>query len=108
MIQRPCPRSSQSAPPHDYLFSLTTLPVGAPPPPPQNVFVKAAAVDDLDSSLEYILDAKEFPEVAANTVVLVDAACQYSRPLLAAASPNPLIGVRVTGVFEAVIGNFAI
>ena len=72
------------------------------------MFVEVAAVDDLDSSLEYVIDAKKFPEVAANAVVLVDAACQYSHPLLAAASPNPLIGVRVTGVFEAVISNFAI
>ena len=37
-------------------------------------------------------------------MVLVDAAVQYLRPSSAAASPNPIRGVRITGIFEALIG----
>ena len=71
--------------------------------PPQDVLIEAAAVDDPDSTIEYFIDAEEFTEVAANAVVLVDAVTQYSRPSAVAASPNPLVCVRVTGLFEAVI-----
>ena len=74
---------------------------------PLDVVVRAAAVDDADSTLEYFMDADEFPEVAANAVVLVDAVTQYSRPSLAAASPNPLIGIRITELLEAVITGVA-
>ena len=42
--------------------------------------IKAAAIDNLDATLEYIIKAEEFPEVASNSVILVNAASQYSRP----------------------------
>ena len=74
---------------------------------PQDVVVRAAAVDDADLTLEYCIDADKFPEVAANAVILVDAVTQYLRPSLAVASPNPLIGVRITGLLKAVITGVA-
>ena len=58
----------------------------------------------MDSTLEYAIDAEEFPYVASNAVVLVDAAVQVPCPPSAAASPNPLSAVRITGIFEALIG----
>ena len=77
------------------------------PHPPQAVAIEEAAVNNNDSTLEYWIEADEFPEVAANTVVVVNAQTQYSRPSSrlgsAAASPNPLIGIWIAGVLEAVI-----
>ena len=54
--------------------------------------------------LEYAIDASDFPEVASNAVVLVDAVVQVSRPPSAAASPNPIQAVWMEGVFSALIG----
>ena len=103
MTQQPS-RSSQSAPPH-IVISLSAPSVEVAQHPPQAV--EEAAVDNNNSTLEYFIKADEFPEVAANHVVLVDAATQWSRPssqpASAAASPNPLLGIRVSGILEAVI-----
>ena len=77
-----------------------------PHPPPQAVFVEEAATEDLDETVEYFLEAED-PEVASNAVVLVDAQTQVSRPPSrpgsARASPCPVIGVRISGVIEALI-----
>ena len=76
-----------------------------PQPPPQAVLVEEAA-DDLNVTLEFFIEADD-PEVASNAIVLVDAATQVSRPPSrpgsARASPRPFIGVRVSGVVEALI-----
>ena len=76
-----------------------------PQPPPQAVLVEEAA-DDLDDTLEFFIDSVD-PEVASNAVVLVDATTQVSRPSSrpgsARTSPRPFIGVRVSGVVEALI-----
>ena len=63
-----------------------------------------AAVNDLDATLEYTIEAEEFLEVASKVAVLVIAAWQYSRSSSAAASLNPFRGGHVTGVLEALIG----
>ena len=66
----------------------------------QAVAVKEAAGDNNDSTLEYFIEA-------ANTVILVDTQTQYSRPSSrpgsAVASPNPLLGIYIAGIFKAVI-----
>ena len=64
---------------------------------------EAAAVAVLDATLKYVIEAEEFPEVASNAVVLVDAACQYSRPSSAAASPNLFRGVQIEGAFSVFV-----
>ena len=74
---------------------------------PQQVVVKEAAPEDLDWTYEYFLGADN-PEVALNAIVLVDATTQWSRPSSrpgsAAASPAPpVIGLRISGVVEAII-----
>ena len=75
-----------------------------PQPPPQAVLVEEAA-EDLDT-LEFYLEADD-PEVASNAIVLVDASTQVSRPPSrpgsARASPRPFVGIRVSGVVEALI-----
>ena len=58
------------APPRFHLLALDA-PQPETPLPPQNIFIEAAAAND---TLEYAIDAAEFPEVALNAVVLVDAA----------------------------------
>ena len=63
-------------------------------------WTEAAAVAVLDATLKYVIEAEEFPEVTSNAVVLVDAACQYSRPSSAAASPNLFRGVNVTRILS--------
>ena len=104
MIPHPCPAwSYQSAPPRMYLLALNA-PQAELPLPPQNVLIEEAAGEDLNSTLKYAIEAAEFPEVASNAMVLVDAAVQYLRPSSAAASPNPIRGVRITSIFEALIG----
>ena len=81
-------------------------PQAHPHPPPQAVFVEEAAAEDLDETVEYWIEAED-PEVASNAIVLVDAATQVSRPPSrpgsARASPRPFVGVRVSGVIEAII-----
>ena len=76
-----------------------------PQPPPQAVLFDEAA-EDLDETLEFFLEADD-PEVASNAIVLVDASTQVSRPPSrpgsARASPRPFVGIRVSGVVEALI-----
>ena len=77
MIPRLRQRSKQSAPPRCYLLTLNAPPVEEPHPP-QNILVKAAAnADDLDKTLEYVLEADNVPKIASNAVVLVNAITQY-------------------------------
>ena len=64
-------QSYQSAPPR---FFLLALDAPEAPQPPQNIFIEAATDNKLDNTLEYAIEAAEFPEVASNAVVLVDAA----------------------------------
>ena len=103
---------SYSSPPYlraSFLFEAPTpeelLGPAHPQPPPQAVLVGEAA-DDLDKTVEFFIE-EEDPEVASNAIVLVDAATQVSRPPSrpgsARASPRPFIGVRVSGVVEALI-----
>ena len=94
----------EAPPPEAFLKPLQLLPTH-PQPLPQAVLVEEAQ-EDLDSTVEYFLEADD-PEVASNAVVLVDAETQVSRPPSrpgsARASPRPAIGFRVSGVIEAVI-----
>ena len=93
------------APTPEELLEPLHLPPAHPQPPPQAVLVEEAA-DDLDETVEFFIEAED-PEVASNAIVLVDAATQVSRPPSrpgsARASPRPFIGVRVSGVVEALI-----
>ena len=93
------------APPPEQLLATLQLPPAHPQPLPQAVLVEEAA-DDLDSTVEFFLEADD-PEVASNAVVLVDAETQVSRPPSrlgsARSSPRPVLGFRVSGVIEAVI-----
>ena len=76
------------------------------PHPPQAVAMEEAA-NDADSTFEYWIEGDDIPELAANTVIVVDTATQYlrpsSRPGSAAMSPTPLVGIRIAGIMEAVI-----
>ena len=71
---------------------------------PQAVVVEEAPAEDPDATFEYVLEADD-PEIASNAVVVVDATTQWSRPSSrpgsAAASPRPIIGLRISGVVEA-------
>ena len=106
----PYPRASIffefEAPPPEQLLAPLQLPPAHPQPLPQAVFVEEAAADDLDETVEYFIEAED-PEVASNAIVLVDAQTQVSRPPSrpgsARASPRPVIGVRISGVIEALI-----
>ena len=93
------------APPPEAFLEPLQLPPTHPQPLPQAVLVEEAN-EDLDSTVEYFLEADD-PEVASNAVVLVDAETQVSRPPSrpgsARTSPRPAIGFRVSGVIEAVI-----
>ena len=76
------------------------------PHQPQAVAVKEAAVKEFDSTLEYFIKAEDFPKMTGSNIVLVDAQTilqPSSRPGSAAASPNPLVGIRIAGILEAVI-----
>ena len=98
MTSAPC-LGSLSAPPH--IVISISAPLAPPVPfvlhPPEAVAIKEAAVDGNDSTLEYWIEADEFLKDATNAVIVVNATMQYScpssRPGLAAASPNPLIGI---------------
>ena len=81
-----------------------------PPPLPQAVVVEQAAQEDLDSTVEYWIEEAD-PEVASNAIIHIDAATQYSRPSSrpgsAAASPTPIISLRISGAIEAIITGAA-
>merc|ERR1711978_664138 len=107
----PYPRSSIyfqfPAPPLEATLEPLQIPQAQPPPPPQVVIVESAPEEDLDTTVEYYLEAED-PEVASNAVILVDAATQVSRPPSrpgsARASPRPpIVGLRISGVVEALI-----
>ena len=118
---------SSSAPPRPQpstSFTITIdgpLPevfVEAPPPPPQPqlpslpqpVVVDQATREDLDDTVEYWIEEDD-PEIASNAVICIDACTQYSRPSSrpgsAAASPRPIIGLRISGAIEAIITGAA-
>ena len=106
----PYPRSSVyfefEAPPPEAFLAPLQLPQAHPQPLPQAVIVEEAPAEELDDTVEYFLEAED-PEVASNAIVLVDAQTQVSRPPSrlgsARASPRPVIGVRISGVIEALI-----
>ena len=107
----PYPRSSIyfefEGPSPDALLAPLQPPQSHPTPPPQAVVIEEAPVEqDLDETVEYYLEADD-PEVASNALILVDAQTQWSRPPSrpgsAAASPRPVIGIRLSGVVEALI-----
>ena len=106
----PYPRASLffefKAPPLEQVLAPLQLPQAHPRPLPQAILVEEAAAEDLDNTFEYFIEA-EGPEVASNAVVLVDATTQVSRPSSrpgsARASPRPVIGLRISGVLEALI-----
>ena len=106
----PYPRSSLyfefEAPPLEATLEPLQIPQAHPQPPPQVVVVEEAPAEDLDTTVEYYLEADD-PEVASNAVILVDAQTQVSRPPSrpgsARASPHPIIGLRISGVVEAII-----
>ena len=106
----PYPRHSLyfefKAPPPEAFLAPLQLPPAHPQPLPQAVFVEEAPSEDLNETVECFLEAED-PEVASNAVVLVDAQTQVSRPPSrpgsARASPRPVIGVRISGVIEALI-----
>ena len=106
----PYPRSSLyfefEAPPPEAFLAPLQLPQAHPQPLPQAVVVEEAPAEDLDETVEYYLEAED-PEIASNAVILVDAQTQVSRPPSrpgsARASPRPVIGLRISGVVEALI-----
>ena len=106
----PYPRSSLyfefEAPPISAFLDPLQIPQAHPQPPPQAVVVEEAPAEDLDETVEYFLEADD-PEVASNAIILVDAQTQVSRPPSARASPraspHPIIGLRISGVVEAII-----
>ena len=106
----PIPASSiyfefEAPPPEAFLAPLQP-PQPHPQPLPQAVVIEEAPVEDPDATYKYALEAED-PEVASNAVLRVDAATQWSRPSSrpgsAAASPRPIIGLRISGVVEALI-----
>ena len=105
----PYPRASVyyefEAPPPEAFLAPLQLPQAHPQPLPQAVVVEEAPADDLDSTLEFFIE--EDPEIASNAIVLVDAQTQVSRPPSrpgsARASPRPVIGLRISGVIEALV-----
>ena len=106
----PYPRSSIyfefKGPPPETLLAPLQPSQSHPQPLPQAVAIEEAVEPDLDETVEYYLEAEE-PEVASNALILVDAQTQWSRPPSrpgsAAASPRPVIGLRISGVLEALI-----
>ena len=109
-LSPPYPRSSRyfefEGPSPDALLAPLQPPPSHPTPPPQAVVIEEAPIEqDLDETVEYFIE--EDPEVASNAVILVDAQTQWSRPPSrpgsAAASPRPVVGIRISGVVEALI-----
>ena len=62
-------------PPPEALLAPLQPPQPLPPHPPQQVLVEETAPDDLDRTYEYVLEESD-PEIASNTVVLIDACTQ--------------------------------
>ena len=94
-------------PPPEALLAPLQPPQPHPQQLPQAVVIEEAPVEqDPDATYEYVLEAED-PEIASNAVVVVDATTQWSRPSSrpgsAAASPRPIIGLRISGVVEALI-----
>ena len=94
-------------PPPEALLELLQRPQPLPQQLPQQVLVEESAPDDLDRTYKYVLEDGD-PEIASNAIVLLDATTQYSRPSSrpesATASPAPpVIGLRISGVVEAII-----
>ena len=60
----------------------------------------------MNQTYEYVLEGDD-PEIASNAIVVVDQGTQWSRsssrPGSAAASPAPVIGLRISGVVKAII-----
>ena len=106
----PYPRSSINfefeGPPPEALLAPLQPPQLHPQPLPQAVVVEEAPAENLDDTVEYVLEAED-PEIASNALILVDAQTQWSRPPSrpgsAAASPRPIIGVHISGAVEALI-----
>ena len=100
----------EGPPPEALLDAPAPHPQPHPPPLPQAVVVEEAVQDDFDQTYEYWIEGDD-PEVASNAIVVVDAATQYSSPLsrpgLAAASPAPIVGLRISGLVEEVITRAA-
>ena len=92
-------RGYASAPPRNILVEVDAP--QPPAPPPQQVLV--AAAEELGDTLKYFLNARNVLEVASNAIILVDAIMPTSRALSAAASPNPIHGILIEGVFLAFI-----
>ena len=85
MLPCQCPaRSYQSAPPRFFLLALDA-PQPKAPLPPKNILIEAAADNGLDETLEYAINAADFPEVASNAVVLI-----AMRSSIRARPPQPL------------------
>ena len=84
-------RGYESASPRYLLVQVNAL--QPPAPPPQQVFIATVEEDNLDDTQEYVIDARDIPEVARNAIVQVDAVVQTSHPLSPAALPNPIQGV---------------
>ena len=81
-----------------------------PPSLPQPVVVDQAPREDLDDTVEFWIEEDD-PVIASNAIISVDACTQYSRPSScpgsAAASPRPIIGLRISGAIEAIITGAA-
>ena len=101
-IDGPCPEEFIEAPP--------APPQPLPPSLPQPVAVDQATREDLDDTIEFWIEEDD-PEIASNAIVTIDACTQYSRPSSrpgsAAASPRPIIGLRISGAIEAIITGAA-
>ena len=90
---------SLSAPPHPAPQLIITFSAPLPELPPVALHPQAVVIEeaeDLDSTYEYWIEEEDTPEVASN-------ARPSLQPESAAASPNPIIGIRIAGVIEAVI-----
>ena len=93
-------------PPPEALLEPLQHPQPLPPQLPQQVVVEEAAPEDLNQTYEYVLEGDD-PEIASNAIVVVDQGTQWSRSSSrqgsAAASPAPVIGLRISGVVKAII-----
>ena len=96
--------------PEAFFEAPAPVPQPQPPPLPQPVVVDQAAQEEFDDTLEYWIEEAD-PEIASNAIICINAATQYSRqssrPDSAAASPRPIIGLRISGAIEAIITGAA-
>ena len=112
MSSVPC-QGSHSVPPPERQYALALVSTPEPPvaqvapvvqvqlPAPQPAIVEEAPPGSLDSVFEYWIEAEDVPEV--NSIVCIVYACTQvsrpsSRPGSAAASPCPLVGVRIEAI----------